>query len=101
MKKNIILIAIVAAAALAGCASKGPQPTTYDFGPTCYVGEPYFIPTGAGEDDGVVVTTVFDSATQRSTIVGLDARDLGTRPLFTARLRHHVPYGLHGCFSPD
>ncbi|MTW14361.1 ABC transporter [Pseudoduganella eburnea] len=33
MKKNIILIAIVAAAALAGCASKGPQPTTYDFGP--------------------------------------------------------------------
>lgn len=32
MKKNIILIAI-AASALAGCASKGPQPTTYDFGP--------------------------------------------------------------------
>ncbi len=33
MKKNIILIAIAAAAALAGCASKGPQPTAYDFGP--------------------------------------------------------------------
>jgi cholesterol transport system auxiliary component len=31
MKKNIILIAF--AAVLAGCASKGPQPTTYDFGP--------------------------------------------------------------------
>lgn len=34
MKKNILLIAVVtAAAALAGCASKGPQPTSYDFGP--------------------------------------------------------------------
>lgn len=34
MKKNIVLTAVVAAAAaLAGCASKGPQPTAYDFGP--------------------------------------------------------------------
>ena len=34
MKKNILLIATIAAAAvLAGCASKGPQPTSYDFGP--------------------------------------------------------------------
>ncbi len=33
MKKNIILAAIVTVAALAGCASKGPQPSTYDFGP--------------------------------------------------------------------
>lgn len=34
MKKNILLTAVVAAAAaLAGCASKGPQPTSYDFGP--------------------------------------------------------------------
>lgn len=37
MKKNIILVAMIATAALAGCASKGPQPTTYDFGP---LGEP-------------------------------------------------------------
>lgn len=34
MKKNILLTAVIAAAAaLAGCASKGPQPTSYDFGP--------------------------------------------------------------------
>lgn len=32
MNKNIVLIAVVAAA-LAGCATKGPQPTAYDFGP--------------------------------------------------------------------
>lgn len=33
MKKNTILIAVAAAAVLAGCASKGPQPTAFDFGP--------------------------------------------------------------------
>lgn len=72
----------------------------HDFGPHGYVGEPMFIPTGTAEDDGVVVTLAYDSSTDRSAIVGLDARDLAARPLFTARLRHHVPYGLHGCFSP-
>jgi all-trans-8'-apo-beta-carotenal 15,15'-oxygenase len=74
---------------------------THDFAPNGYVGEPCFIPTSAGEDEGVVVTIVFDAASQLSAIVGLDARDIAARPLFTARLRHHVPYGLHGCFSPD
>ena len=71
----------------------------HDFGPHGYVGEPYFIPTAAGEDDGVVVTQLFDAATARSAIVGLDARDLAARPLFVAQLKHHVPYGLHGCFG--
>jgi all-trans-8'-apo-beta-carotenal 15,15'-oxygenase len=74
---------------------------THDFGPDGYVGEPVFIPTGVAEDDGVIVTMVFDAATERSTIVGLDARDVAAKPIFTARLRHHVPYSLHGCFSPD
>jgi carotenoid cleavage dioxygenase-like enzyme len=44
---------------------------------------------------------VVDAATEGSAVVGLDARDLAAKPLFTARLRHPVPYGLHGCFSPD
>ena len=73
----------------------------HDFGPDGYVGEPLFVPTGADEDDGVVLTMIFDAASQRSAIVGLDARDVAARPLFTARLRHHVPYALHGSFNPD
>jgi len=73
--------------------------TTHDFGPDGYVGEPLFVPTGGAEDEGVVITLVFDAAEQRSAIVGLDARDLGAKPLFTARLKHHVPYPLHGFFS--
>ena len=53
------------------------------------------------EDDGFVVTLVFDAAVDRTQIVGLDARDLSASPLFVARLRHHVPYSLHGTFTPQ
>ncbi len=74
----------------------------HDFGPDGYAGEPLFIATQAGgaEDDGVVVTLVFDAAHQRTDIVGLDARDIAARPLFVARLKHHVPFPLHGIFTP-
>ena len=74
----------------------------HDFGPDGYAGEPLFIATQAdgAEDDGVVVTLVFDAAHQRTDIVGLDARDIAARPLFVARLKHHVPFPLHGTFTP-
>lgn len=75
--------------------------TVHDFGPDGYMGEPLFIPASpdGAEEDGIIVTLVFDAASQRTCIVGLDARDLAAKPLFTARLAHHVPYGLHGCFA--
>ena len=74
----------------------------HDFAPGGYPGEPVFIATrpGGAEDDGVVVTLVFDAARQRTDIVCLDARDLAATPLFVAPLRHHVPFGLHGTFTP-
>ncbi|MGZ5825179.1 MAG: carotenoid oxygenase family protein [Croceibacterium sp.] len=76
--------------------------TRHDFRPGGYPGEPLFIathPRGA-EDDGVVVTLVFDAARRRTDIVGLDARNLAARPLFVAPLKHHVPFSLHGTFAP-
>ncbi len=75
---------------------------SHDFGPARYVGEPLFVPTqpAGAEDDGVVIAMAFNSADRRTEIVGLDGRDLAARPLFTARLRHHVPYPLHGTFAP-
>ena len=79
----------------------GGAVATHDFGADRYPGEPMFIASRAGgaEDEGVIVTLVFNSAEQRTDIVGLDARDLAARPLFTARLKHHVPFSLHGCFA--
>jgi all-trans-8'-apo-beta-carotenal 15,15'-oxygenase len=75
---------------------------SHDFGRDGYAGEPVFIPARADgeEDDGFVVTLVYDAAAGRTDVVGLDARDLAARPLFVARLRHHVPFGLHGTFTP-
>ena len=74
----------------------------HDFRPGGYPGEPVFIATrpGGAEDEGVVVTLVFDARRQRTDIVGLDARDLAARPLFVAPLKHHVPFPLHGTFAP-
>jgi all-trans-8'-apo-beta-carotenal 15,15'-oxygenase len=74
----------------------------HDFRPGGYPGEPVFIATrpGGAEDDGVVVSLVFDAARRRTDIVGLDARDLAARPLFVAPLKHHVPFSLHGTFAP-
>ena len=77
--------------------------TSHDFAPDGYAGEPLFVPRGAegAEDDGIVITFVFDARTERTSIVGLDAADIAAPPLFTARLAHHVPYSLHGTFARD
>lgn len=75
---------------------------SHDFGPDGYPGEPVFVPSAADgpEDEGTVVTVVFDAASGLSRVVGLDARDLSAAPLFVARLAHHVPFSLHGTFVP-
>lgn len=74
-----------------------------DFGPDGYVGEPVFVPArpGGEEDEGWLITLVFDASEQRTKIVGLDARDIAAKPLFVARLKHHVPFSLHGSFAPE
>jgi all-trans-8'-apo-beta-carotenal 15,15'-oxygenase len=72
----------------------------HDFGADTVVGEPVFVPTSQdAEDDGVIVSMVFDTRRKTSAIVGLDARDPAARPLFTAQLGFAVPYSLHGFFS--
>ncbi|MDX2239627.1 MAG: carotenoid oxygenase family protein [Leptolyngbyaceae cyanobacterium bins.302] len=74
--------------------------------PWGYVGEPVFVPRHSdhtqlvgAEDDGWVLTVVFDSRSDRSALVILDARNL--RQVARLNLKHHVPYGLHGNFTPE
>lgn len=81
------------------------------FAPDGYVSEPVFVPRGraseaglytelnGAEDDGWLLTVQFDSQKERSAIAILDAKDL----TIVARLylKHHVPYGLHGSFTPQ
>lgn len=74
----------------------------HDFGPDCYLGEPVFVPTqgASAEEDGVVLVTLFDARRKVSRLVGLDGRDPGARPLFSATLDAAIPYALHGFFQP-
>ncbi len=71
--------------------------------PKGYVSEPVFVPhpEGMNEDDGWLLTLVYDSAHHRSDLAILDARDLNRAPVARLHLKHHVPYGLHGSFTPD
>ncbi len=64
----------------------------------CSPGEPVFVaePGSEHEDDGVLLSVVFDSRSGRSFLLVLDASDL--RELARAEAPHHIPYGFHGQF---
>lgn len=65
----------------------------------CYPGEPVFVgrPGRTSEDDGAILSVVFDSRTNRSFLLVLDAGTLTE----TARagVPHHVPLSFHGQFT--
>jgi carotenoid cleavage dioxygenase-like enzyme len=66
--------------------------------PGCYPGEPVFVgrPGRSSEDDGAVLSVVFDSSTGRSFLLVLDAASF--EELARAEVPHHVPFGFHGQF---
>jgi carotenoid cleavage dioxygenase-like enzyme len=51
------------------------------------------------EDDGAVLSVVFDSSTARSFLLVLDAETFEERA--RAEVPHHVPIGFHGQFMRD
>jgi carotenoid cleavage dioxygenase len=61
-------------------------------------GEAVFVPraAGAGEDEGYLLTMVYDPHTDGSELVILDARRVAGEPLARVRMPHRVPYGFHG-----
>jgi beta,beta-carotene 9',10'-dioxygenase len=67
----------------------------------CSPGEPVFVPApeGRAEDEGVLLSVVFDSSTGRSFMLVLDAADL--TELARAEAPHGIPYGFHGQFVGD
>jgi beta,beta-carotene 9',10'-dioxygenase len=64
----------------------------------CYPGEPVFVrrPGTDGEDDGVVLSVVLDTAAGRSFLLVLDAGSF--EELARAEAPHHIPFGFHGQF---
>jgi carotenoid cleavage dioxygenase len=60
-----------------------------------------FVPTGRGEDDGYLLTYVYDEAKDRSDLAVLDARDVSSGPVATVHLPTRVPYGFHATWVPE
>lgn len=75
---------------------------THDLGAGWYGGEPCFAPRGAdaAEDDGWVVSIVYDSNENASSLVILNARDFEGEPAAKVRLPRRVPFGAHGSWLP-
>lgn len=65
-----------------------------------YVGEPVFVarPGDHAEDDGVVLSIVFDPDAAGSFLLVLDGRDLAE--LARVHAPHRMPFGFHGNFFP-
>ena len=74
----------------------------HDHGPGRVTLEPLFVPAAAqaGEDEGWVMSYVYDATTDRSDIVVLDARDFTGDPVATIHLPVRVPFGFHGSWVP-
>lgn len=65
----------------------------------CFPGEPVFVarPDATAEDDGVLLSVVFDAANETSFLLILDAATM--IELARADVPHHIPFGFHGQFA--
>ena len=66
--------------------------------PGCYPSEPMFVPRPGGteEDDGVILSVVFDAGAGNSFLLVIDATSF--TEVARAAVPHAIPYGLHGAF---
>jgi carotenoid cleavage dioxygenase-like enzyme len=75
----------------------------HHYGPDMATLEPVFVPrtADAAEDDGWVLSYVYDGATGRSDVVILHGQDFAGDPVATIHLPDRVPFGFHGNWIPD
>ena len=75
----------------------------HDYGAGRVTLEPVFVPASdnAAEDDGWVMSYVYDATTDRSDVVILHAQDFTAEPVATIHLPQRVPFGFHGNWVPD
>ena len=75
----------------------------HDYGAQRTPGEAVFVPRreGGAEDEGWLLSYVYDSGTDRSDLVILNAQDLGGEPQAVIHLPGRVPHGFHGNWIAD
>ena len=72
-------------------------------GPGRQAGEGVFVPAGptAAEDEGWVLSVVYNAFEDRSDLVIFDATNFGGEPIATVALPQRVPFGFHGIWEPS
>ena len=55
----------------------------------------------AGEDDGYLMTFVYDEPKQKSFFVVYDAHTMSSRPVARVPMPQRVPFGFHGMFLSE
>jgi carotenoid cleavage dioxygenase len=76
--------------------------TAAKLGPGRQAGEGVFVPAGAtgAEDEGWILSVVYNALEDSSALVILDATDFGGDPVATIALPQRVPFGFHGIWEP-
>lgn len=69
-----------------------------DVGVLRFPGEPTYVPRGSREDDGWLLSMVYDAESHRSGVVVVDAKEM--KVLGFVWYAHHIPPPLHGCWVP-
>ena len=75
----------------------------HDYGRARMTSEPVFVrkPGASSEDEGWILSYVYDSDRHQSDVVILDAQDFAGDPIATIHLPVRVPFGFHGGWAPD
>jgi carotenoid cleavage dioxygenase-like enzyme len=78
------------------------ESTRFEPGEHLSPGEPVFVRAadGRGEDEGWVLTVVYDATRDASDLVILDATSFAGPPVATVHLPARVPFGFHGSWVP-
>lgn len=71
----------------------------WDAGPDQFAQEPIFCPRPGAqeEDEGWILTMVYDCKSDKSQLVILDAQNLKAGPVAQIKLHHRIPYGSSIC----
>lgn len=76
---------------------------THEFGTGRYGGEAVFVPhpDAKAEDDGWLVTFVYNTPEETSELVVVSAQDITSEPIARVIIPQRVPYGFHGAWVSE
>jgi carotenoid cleavage dioxygenase len=76
---------------------------THEYGKGRYGGETVFVPrpNATAEDDGWLLTYVYDTTEDSSELVVVNAQDVNSEPVARVLIPQRVPYGFHGTWVSE